>query len=212
MKYQHTVDDKTAWIDVVETEKHPKLVDLDSPLLIRAPGCEYFCLRESVANKLYQATTLLPKGYQFKIFETYRSIDKQKLFWARELAKVKALHPDWSTEKVEEEANNGIANPYKIGSGHQTGAALDLTLCKNGKELNMGTPYLDTNSPKARTWGKGLTVEQMKNRSMLYFLMAMAGLVNYRLEWWHYSYGEQEWAVTTDHPQTLFAQMKMPSR
>ena len=108
---------------------------------------------------------------------------------------------------MKEKANDGIADPDGIGSGHQTGAALDLTLCKDGKELDMGTSYLDTNNPKTPTFSKGLTKQQLKNRSVLYFLMSFAGLANYPLEWWHYSYGEQEWAVITNHKRTLYAKV-----
>ena len=155
-----------------------------------------------------QASDLLPQGYQFKIFETYRSTEKQIYFWNEEMTKLKNLHPDWTEKQLTERANEGIANPYLIGSGHQTGAALDLTICKNGEELDMGTAYLDTNNPKTPTFAKELTKQQLQNRSLLYFLMSIAGLVNYPLEWWHYSYGEHEWAVITNHKKTKFAKIK----
>lgn len=207
MKYKHTVGNKTALIEVKETEKNPILVQLDGTKYIQDKNCEYFVLRSVVAQKLEQASDFLPKGYQFKIFETYRSSAKQIHFWDEEIAKLKNLHPDWTVAQLSEKANEGIANPYKIGSGHQTGAALDLTICKDGKELDMGTPYLDTNNPKTPTFSKEITPQQRENRKLLYSLMAVAGLVNYPLEWWHYSYGEHEWAVITNHKKTLFAKI-----
>lgn len=204
MKYKHTVGNKTAVIDVVETEQNPALIELDKSKYIQDKICEYFKVRKIVASKLDMAAEHLPHGYQFKIFETYRSATKQILFWEKELIKIKSQYPDFSQEQIEEKANEGIANPYKIGSGHQTGSALDLTICKDGKELDMGTDYLDTDNPKTPTFSKGLTEQQMNNRKMLCFLMSVAGLVNYPLEWWHYSYGEQEWAVITNHKKHCF--------
>ena len=139
MKYKHTVGDKTAIIEVSESETKPTLIELDKNKYIQDANCEYFELRSIIVKKLDIAASLLPLGYKFKIFETYRSLEKQKLFWEKELIKLRQQYPNWSQEKLEEKANDGIANPYKIGSGHQTGAALDLTICKDGKELDMGT-------------------------------------------------------------------------
>ena len=207
MQFTHTVGNETAIIDVKETEKNPKLVPLQGKKYLQAPCCEQFMLRRKVANKLAIAASMLPDGYQFKIFETYRTAQKQIALWNNELAKIKAQNPHISQTELEEKANIGIANQYKIGSGHQTGAAFDLTLCKDGQELDMGTPYLDTNNPKTPTFSKGLTLDQMQNRSLLFFLMTIAGLSNYPLEWWHYSYGEQEWAVITHHQHTLYAKI-----
>ena len=210
--YTHTVGDKTAMIEVAETEKNPTLIPLNKNKFIQDEVCEYFELRSIVVQKLEKAALSLPEGYQFKIFETYRSVEKQIFFWEKELAKLKVCHPDWTQVQLEKKANEGIANPYKIGSGHQTGAALDLTICKNGKELDMGTLYLDTNNPKTPTFSTGLTQQQIQNRSLLYFLMNSTGLVNYPLEWWHYSYGEQEWAVISNHKRALFDKIYQKQR
>ncbi len=187
---KHTVCNLTKDIDVVETQKNPRLVDLSEETFIRDNKAEHFCLRDIIAQKL------LPAGYQFKIFETYRSIEKQIGFWNAEIKKIKEENPDFSDEQIEEKANIGIANPYKIGSGHQTGAAVDLTLCLNKIPLDMGTEYLDTSNPKTPTFSDGLTAEQICNRKKLFSVMKDVGMVNYPDEWWHYSYGEQEWGST----------------
>ncbi len=208
VKYMHTVGAKTAEIDVLETENPVKLVMLSKKKYLQDKRAEYFSVRRQVAEKLDKANELLPAGYQFKIFETFRSFDKQVSLWNAEVEKITLKHPDWTTEQIEEEANNGIANPYKIGSGHQTGGAIDITICYNGVELDMGTPYLDTDNPKTPTFATGLTPQQQSNRKWLHQLMASVGLVNYEAEWWHYSYGEHEWAVITNQKQTLYKAIK----
>ena len=44
----------------------------------------------------------------------------------------------------------------------------------------------------------GALFEQARdNRRLLYNLMTSVGFVNYRCEWWHYAYGERQWAVLT---------------
>ncbi len=120
------------------------------------------------------------------------------------MKKLKAKHPDWTQSKIEEEANKMVANPYGIGSGHQTGGAIDVTLSYLGQMLDMGTPYL-SDEVQTRTDYPFLTPTQIQNRRLLKGTLEKVGLVNYPLEWWHYSYGEQEWAVLTKQPQTLFA-------
>ena len=70
MKYLHTVGDLSAVINVVEDEITPQLVPLNKKF-IQAPQAEYFEVRKSIAEKLELASYFLPKGYQFKIFETY---------------------------------------------------------------------------------------------------------------------------------------------
>lgn len=203
MKYLHTVGDLSAVINVVEDEITPQLVPLNKKF-IQAPQAEYFEVRKSIAEKLELASYFLPKEYQFKIFETYRSREKQIHFWNLEIEKIKKENPTLTDKQVEEIANNGIANPYKIGSGHQTGGAIDITVCYNGIELDMGTTYLETENPKTKTDANGLSPKQFKNRHMLKSLMEGVGLVNYPLEWWHYSYGEHEWAVLTKRKNTLY--------
>ena len=39
--------------------------------------------------------------------------------------------------------------------------------------------------------------EVRKNRRLLYHVMSAAGFVNYDGEWWHYSYGDRQWARQT---------------
>ncbi len=208
VKYTHAVGAKSAEIEVLETENPVELVMLSKKKYLQDKKAEYFSVRKVVAEKLDKASESLPVGYQFKIFETFRSFEKQVSLWNAEIEKITLKHPNWSTVQIETEANNGIANPYGIGSGHQTGAAIDITICYNGVELDMGTSYLDTNNSKTPTFSKGLTPQQEKNRKWLHQLMAHVGLVNYEAEWWHYSYGEQEWVVITDHKQTLFKAIK----
>lgn len=207
-EYIHTVDGKTAKINIIETENPPQMVSLDKKKHLKNIRAEYFLARKIIVQKLDKAAQLLPQGYQFGILEAYRSQEKQIQWWQNQLKETKSKYPYFSQQQIEEEANNFIANPYKVGSGHQTGGAIDITLLKNGKMVDMGTDYL-SDSPLSRTDSIGLTAKQQKKRQFLKGILSSVGLVNYPLEWWHYSYGEQEWAVITKHRNTLFASVKL---
>ena len=54
------------------------------------------------------------------------------------------------------------------------------------------------------TYAKGLTDEQIKNRKMLHDLMVEEGFAPFYGEWWHFSYGDREWAAFYDK-ETLYA-------
>ena len=85
----------------------------------------------------------------------------------------------------------------------------DLTLCdKNGNELDMGTKWKE-HTPKIYTYHNELTLEQYRNRSILIGAMLSAGFINYFEEWWHYSWGELEWALMTRVGKTKFLKLNI---
>ncbi|MEA2479693.1 MAG: zinc D-Ala-D-Ala dipeptidase, partial [Thermoleophilaceae bacterium] len=70
-------------------------------------------------------------------------------------------------------------------SNHNRAAAVDLTLVRAGRPLDMGTPYdsFTTRSHTANARG-----EQLRNRLRLKAAMEAFGFRNYRREWWHYDF------------------------
>jgi zinc D-Ala-D-Ala dipeptidase len=86
-----------------------------------------------------------------------------------------------------------VADPNgKTGSVHTYGAAVDLTLAKDGKEVDMGTPY-DHLGPLAEprheqrfvSEGK-LSRVQVNDRKKLRDAMVHAGFHVIDHEWWHF--------------------------
>ena len=87
-------------------------------------------------------------------------------------------------------------------SPHNTGAAIDLTICdKNNNSINLGT-YFDDFKTEAYTRfyeekiekGESLTEEEEEivlNRRVLCNLFTEEGFVNYPYEIWHKSFGDQ---------------------
>lgn len=79
------------------------------------------------------------------------------------------------------------ANPAK-GSGHNRGAAVDLTLVDltTGKELPMPTGF-DDFTEKAHHNYMNLPAAVLANRQLLRDVMERNGFVALETEWWHYS-------------------------
>jgi D-alanyl-D-alanine dipeptidase len=79
---------------------------------------------------------------------------------------------------------NFIAPPKK-GSPHSRGVAIDLTLIKNGKQLDMGTEF-DEFSKLSHHGNLDISKTAYQNRLILLGIMTDSGWDFYRNEWWHY--------------------------
>ena len=79
---------------------------------------------------------------------------------------------------------NFIAPPKK-GSPHSRGIAIDLTLLKNGQELDMGTEF-DEFSKLSYHGSLEISKAAYRNRLILLGIMTDSGWDFYRNEWWHY--------------------------
>ena len=49
-----------------------------------------------------------------------------------------------------------------------------------------------------------ITDEARSHRALLGGALTASGLVNYPTEWWHWSYGDRYWALTTGAPHALY--------
>lgn len=112
---------------------------------------------------------LFETGLGLKIFDAYRPYSVTKKMW-------KVVHDDRYT-----------ANP-KNGSGHNRGAAVDVTLINlsTGKELAMPTAF-DDFTERAHHNYMNLPKEVIENRKLLKDTMEKFGFVSLSTEWWHYS-------------------------
>lgn len=86
-----------------------------------------------------------------------------------------------------------VANPARTGL-HNYGMAVDLTICdKNGKPLDMGTPFdffgraAGINKETELVEQGVLTMQQVANRKLLRKVMTQAGFLTIRGEWWHFN-------------------------
>lgn len=165
-------------------------------------------VRSKVLDKLIEAANKLPKGYKLVIFDAWRPIKVQEELYKMIIEKLKKIYPTKDIEDIKKEASNYVAIPSedeKHPSPHTTGGSVDLSIAdKNGKLLNMGTTF-DTANEKSYTdyfdkkfSGKNKSNEMIKeivlNRRLLYNIMISVGFTNYPKEWWHYDYGNQNWA------------------
>jgi D-alanyl-D-alanine dipeptidase len=142
-------------------------------------------LQPEMAKRLAKASLLLQNthpGYRLLVYDAARPNAAQYILWdALDDLKI----PEASKAQY-------VANP-KLGSNHNFGCAIDLTVVnEKGIPLDMGTPY-DFFGPLAYPraeqdmlkQGK-LTAKQVSNRVILRNVMVKSGFFVNTTEWWHF--------------------------
>ena len=135
-------------------------------------SCGRCFLRPGTAAKVAKAAEILGKRkLSLKLWDCYRPLSVQKLFWA--------LVPD----------PRYVADP-RTGSRHNRGTAVDVTLVDaEGRELAMPTGF-DDFSPRAGHGETDLAADVLANRRLLADTMQQAGFRPLQSEWWHYDDSE----------------------
>lgn len=185
---------------------HP-YASLGAPYEDKSP----FFLRKSVLEKLFLAAKNLDaihKGYKLKIFDAYRPLEVQKFminFDTQRMAS-EIFHQKFEDlEKYQKEKIQNIISHFwspisenivKNPPPHATGAALDLTIVDvNGVTLDMGTKIDELSEKSASDYYKNSNSIYEQNRELLVAVMSGVGFSQLPTEWWHFSYGDQIWAV-----------------
>ncbi|MFH1254060.1 MAG: D-alanyl-D-alanine dipeptidase [bacterium] len=135
------------------------------------PSAQCFLEKEAALALDAVQKELNAKGYGLKIFDGYRPLSVQKIFWE--------IYPD---EKY-------VANPAK-GSKHNRGTAVDLTLIdiKSGKELKMPSEFDEFSSRANRNYPKMDNATAKHNCKLLESIMEKHGFIGLTSEWWHFDY------------------------
>ncbi|MBF1183043.1 MAG: M15 family metallopeptidase [[Eubacterium] sulci] len=202
--------ERRAFIDspLVDIEPNDKLlIEMQYPIL-GFENAEKRCMaRKEVVEMLYRAAENLPSGYKFVIWDAWRPFALQKeLFISYSSKIIKEFHlENLTSEEQEHEIAKFIADPIpneELPPAHTTGGAIDLTIMRpDGKYLDFGTDF-DAFTEKTRAaYYETIDVECdskskeiRDNRRFLYNLMIEAGFGNLPSEWWHYEYGDKNWA------------------
>lgn len=172
-------------------DKHEKIL-IDETRSQISSKSDLFCYaRESVINKLIQATDYLPYRYKFLIKEAYRPLSRQKKSFEEAFEEYKKQYPMKNDNEIYDLTCQYVA-PVKV-AGHPTGGAIDITLLKDGIEVDMGTEFNDIPiEPENLTYlySTYISNEVKENRKILISCMENVGFENYPTEWWHWSYGD----------------------
>lgn len=156
--------------------------------------------RDSAVKALIKARRLLPKGYNFKIWDCQRPRKVNLAMLESFKKRIKIAHPNLAYKKRMKlvlRFGGPISPPTRIArlDTHRNGGSFDLTVVdKKNRELYMGTDYDDLTKKAAIDYFEGkknptaLEKAAKKNRKLLKKTMEKSGFKNYAAEWWHWSY------------------------
>ncbi len=139
--------------------------------------CVQCLLIPEVAKSLVKANDeFCELGYKIKLFDCYRPVSVQKKMWK--------IFPK----------PGYVGNPYKSGSIHNRGAAIDMTIVTlNDSILDMGSDYDHFGKEAHMDHPHNDTV--VKNRKLLWSVMKKHGFSPIRTEWWHFNYDAKNYGL-----------------
>jgi len=215
------VDERRA-IPVVEGGEPLVRVDLACPDVLVRPGIlgdgpdvgPHLLARAGVCERLARMTASLPVGWRVEVFEAYRTMAYQRRLYAAAVAALVADRPGLSGRTLAAVADNYVALPTDDPASpppHTTGAALDMLLVgADGARPDYGsTPgtYDAHHAERHPTNSPSVSGEQRANRLRLLRAAVAAGFANYPGEWWHYSYGDQDWCHQSGEPVAFYGRV-----
>lgn len=171
-----------------------------------AQNIETHGLRTRAAERLLVAEKILQSmdsTLTFKITDSFRPISLQKRYFDEIYGRYTAQ--GLTGEELYTRVTQVIADP-ECHPAHSTGGTVDLTIINatSAEELDMGSVLDDVDDVRALTFAADISAEAKKNRLLLYTAMTDAGFVNSPSEWWHYTYGTQEWAIRSGEPFAFY--------
>lgn len=159
-------------------------------------------VRKGVANRLLKAADYLQDvnpDYLLDVVSGYRSLEGQRRLYAEQYASIKQAHPNLSENELVERCHQFIAHPEV--AGHPTGGAVDVRIVSRDRQqpLDFGSDIWDF-SERSHFGNDRISYNAYFNRNMLRSVMLLAGFVPFSPEWWHFSFGDREWAFWKDEP------------
>jgi D-alanyl-D-alanine dipeptidase len=112
-------------------------------------------------------------------------------------------------ESLYEEVHRYIAVPSV--AGHPTGGAIDVLLVDLNKKLflDFGSKIYDFSEKKCYIFNPRITSTGKKNRLLLREIMLRNKFAPFDGEWWHFSYGDKEWAFYYKKNNAIYNQVEL---
>jgi len=140
--------------------------------LYPAPLC--FLIKTAALRLERVERALRKQGFGLKVFDGYRPLSVTKIFWE--------FLPD----------PRFCADP-KVGSRHNRGAAVDVTLVDAiGQELSMPSDFDEMGESAHRDY-KIAPQETLEHRQILQEAMQEQGFIPLETEWWHFD--DPDWKI-----------------
>lgn len=171
-------------------------------------------IRKSVYRMLQKVQKILKQiNRNLSLFVTYGYRDGaiQTERFLKQLHKLsKEFYPD--PNELYEAAHIRVAVPTV--AGHPTGGAVDIKIFNKatGKFLDFGSKQYNYSNTKYYVFSPNIAKNAKSNRKLLRDCMMEAGFAPYDGEWWHFSFGDTEWAFYYKKPYAIYGQKLLLSK
>ncbi len=169
---------------------------------------DQFALRKGTIERLKNAAIALQKlgsDLTFRLVYAYRHPNVQLAYFEKRREILIQENPNLSQEEMIAKTHLFVASPDV--AGHPTCGAVDITIEGPHGPIDMGSGIADFTSNNIETFSEGLSETQQKNRQLLRTILMDAGFAPFDGEWWHFSYGDKEWAAYYQKPNALYDQI-----
>lgn len=167
-------------------------------------------VRKQVADKLMHVQHRLQQTMptlELYVAFGYRTSEFQLLRFQERLCSVIRL--DWTDDPLLlfEKTHRMVAVPSV--AGHPTGGAVDVLLRHVASKtfLEFGSDIYDYTTKQHYTFAPGIPPVQKQYRLLLRRLMMEQHFAPFDGEWWHFSYGDREWAWYYKQPYAFYDQL-----
>jgi D-alanyl-D-alanine dipeptidase len=204
-------------VDIVANDNGEPMVELTAsshllvnqryPEMVPVTGDKIF-VRQSVKAMLGAICldlTEKDKSLQLQVVFGYRSLDIQTKNHGKEKQK---LQSQFDGLDLIEAAHRRVAEPTV--AGHPTGGAVDVQLARGAVPLPFGTEIRDF-VPESYAKSPFVYPVPERNRMLLRQAMVNGGFAPFNGEWWHFSYGDREWAKVSGESEAIYQQIEFSS-
>ncbi|MDR1314161.1 MAG: hypothetical protein LBQ12_10825 [Deltaproteobacteria bacterium] len=224
------VDVGSSGEPLVDVRKYdPSILAAQSADMVPYTG-KTVLVRDSVAVKLAAVNAgLKPAGYGLKVVYGYRHPEVQAKYFEANKARIKKEWDESGKEYSEDGLNRAadVFAAYPPLAGHTTGGCVDIRLVtlEDGEEMDFSPPASDPAAPAEkdggapaapgataaddqdvmRTFSTRVTPQQLANRLFMHDAMLAQGFAPFYGEWWHFMYGDREWAAFVGEKAALYA-------
>lgn len=184
----------------------PKMQDMrlvsGDDIFVRKSVLDHLC---SAQQKLQDTNSRLSLhityGYRTLQIQTERFLDRLTVVG-------KKYYPN--PTDLYEAVHRSVAVPSV--SGHPTGGAVDVFIVNKNtrRQLDFGSPIYNYSTHRYYVFSNETTKAQRKNRMLLRKVMMGASFAPFDGEWWHFSYGDREWAFYYKKPYAIYDQISYP--
>jgi D-alanyl-D-alanine dipeptidase len=170
---------------------------------------ETIYVRQTVRDMLGEVSLRLAAdmpGTQLQVGYGYRALSIQRANFKKQQDRLRGTVPD---NELDAAVHRYIAIPEI--AAHPAGAAVDARMLRDGQPVDCGTDMWQF-VPDTYTFSPFISRQARDNRLRLRLAMTAVGFAPFDGEWWHFSYGDKEWAAYYDRQAAVYEQVEFSTQ